>query len=339
MISSFMDISRSRWAEEEVISLAKFPSENTSPELRIRKDGTLLYSNSAGMTLCDKWDCDVGRPVPEYWRRAISRSIRAKKERAKEIKIKDQVFSLVIIPVPGTDYVHIYAHNITDQKLAEERIIRSLKEKEVLIKEIHHRVKNNMQVVSSLISLQARFIKDEQILRILKDNQNRLKTMALIHEKLYQSKDLSKINFGEYLKSLTTALFRTYRAETRKIYLKMEVSDIFFEVEQAIPCGLIINELVSNALKHAFPGQRTGEIRVSCRSTENGRIELTVRDNGIGISEAMDFEVPESLGLQLVKMLAEDQLLGKVELDRSQGTKFQIRFGVQGNEKNAGINC
>ena len=327
MISSFMDISRRKRAEEDIINLAKFPSENTSPVLRIRKDGTLLYSNRAGKVLCDKWDCDVGRPVPEYWCRAISATIRAKEERVEEINIKDRIFSMVIVPVPGTDYVNIYAHNITELKLAEKQIRSSLKEKEVLLKEVHHRVKNNMQVVSSLISLQARFIKDEQVLRILRDNQNRLKTMALIHEKLYRSNDLSKIDFREYLKSLTNDLFRAYRVDTRKIYLKMEVSDIFFEVEQAIPCGLIINELVSNALKHAFPGQRSGEIRVSCRSAGNGGIELTVGDDGIGIPGELDLSGSSSLGLYMVKMLGEDQLQGKIKIDRSGGSEFRITFG------------
>ena len=216
--------------------------------------------------------------------------------------------------------------DITEQKLAEERIRKSLKEKEVLLKEVHHRVKNNMQLVSSLISLQARFIKDEQILRILKDNQNRLKTMALIHEKLYKSNDLSRINFEDYLKSLTRDLFRAYRADTHKIHLKLEVSDIFFEVEQAIPCGFIINELVSNALKHAFPGQRAGKIRVSCRSTENGRIELTVSDDGIGIPGEPDLSGSSSLGLSMVKMLGEDQLQGEIKIDGSGGSEFRITF-------------
>jgi two-component sensor histidine kinase len=228
---------------------------------------------------------------------------------------------------------------ISELKRMEKQLIKSLKEKEALLKEIHHRAKNNMQVISSLINLQARLIKDEKMLGFLRDNQNRLKSMAVIHEKLYQSLDMSSINFNEYLKAVTVDLFQVYSVSENKIHLKMDVEDILLGIEPAIPCGLIINELVSNALKYAFPGGREGEICIKLRSIDNGSIKLTVSDNGIGIYDTLDFEVPGSLGLQLVKMLAEDQFSGKVKLDRSHGTKFQIRFGVQGNEKNTGINC
>lgn len=223
-------------------------------------------------------------------------------------------------------------HNITKRKQTEEQIRKSLREKEVLLREIHHRVKNNMQVISSLLNLQSRYIKDKQMLEMLKDNQNRIKAMSLIHEKLYQSRDLTSIDFKKYIKTLTGDLFRSYRVRSGRINLKIDVEDVLLGVEPAIPCGLIINELITNALKHAFPEGREGEIKVMIRSIGKDKTELAVSDDGIGMPKDLDLTSPTTLGLQLITMLAEDQLHGKIKLDRSQGTKIQIRFRVIGNE-------
>ncbi|MFQ5713816.1 MAG: ammonium transporter [Candidatus Scalinduaceae bacterium] len=202
----------------------------------------------------------------------------------------------------------------------------SLKEKEVLLREIHHRVKNNMQVISSLIRLQSRNVKDEQQIEMLKESQNRIKAMALIHEKLYRSKDLANIDFNDYIKNLVNDLFLSYKASTGKVTLKMNIETVSFGIDTAIPCGLIINELVSNSLKYAFPEGKDGEIKISLRTLDEGDIELIVSDNGVGIPKDLDFRNTESLGLRLITNLAETQLQGKVELNRNKGTEFQIKY-------------
>lgn len=208
--------------------------------------------------------------------------------------------------------------DLSDHKRAEEAW-----KKEVLLREIHHRVKNNMQVISSLLSLQSSYVKDNQYKEMFKESQNRIKTMALIHEKLYQSHDLEKIDFKEYVIDMVQGLSRAYGVPG-DIVVRVEMDTFYLGIDTAIPCGLIINELVTNSLKHAFPGKK-GEVTVSLRS-EDGIIELTVRDNGVGLPENVDFENTQTLGLRLVTMLAKDQLDGEIRVDRRKGTEFCITF-------------
>lgn len=221
--------------------------------------------------------------------------------------------------------------------LAEEmderirRIKASLEEKQTLLQEVHHRVKNNLQIISSLLNLQAQNIGDEQIKEIFKASQNRIKLIALVHEKLYQSKDLTKINFAEYIKNLTIFIFHSYDAHLNGVSLRIDVRDILIDMNTAISCGLIINELVSNSLKHAFPEDKKGEIQIKFYSDNNNFI-LIISDNGIGFPKELDFHKTKSLGLQLVNTSVE-QLKGKIELDRTKGTKFKIKFPI--SQKNA----
>ncbi len=218
------------------------------------------------------------------------------------------------------------AEDITERKKVNEQINKSLREKEILLREIHHRVKNNMQVIISLLMLQSEKIKDKQILEFFKESKNRIKSMALIHEKFYQSKNFINIDLNGYVKTFVTNLFKSYGINTSKISHKIKIEDVSLGLEDAIPCGLIINELVSNSLKYAFQQDRKGEIRVAFRSINEDELELTVSDNGIGIPEDLDFRNTESLGLHLVTILAEDQLNGKIELNRKVGTEYRIRF-------------
>ena len=215
--------------------------------------------------------------------------------------------------------------DITERKQAEERIRASLQEKEVLLKEIHHRVKNNLQIISSLLSLQSNTVADSQVLEILRESQNRVKSMALVHEKLYRSPDLARIDFAEYVRSLTAQLFRTYSTTSGAVALNLNIENIWLDVDTSIPCGLIINELVSNALKHAFPGGREGELVVNVCRGDDGYIVLQVSDTGVGFPATMDFRNTPSLGLKLVNTLAE-QIGGTLELNRDPGTTFRITF-------------
>lgn len=211
------------------------------------------------------------------------------------------------------------------RRRAEEQIKASLQEKEVLLKEIHHRVKNNLQIVSSLLNLQADYLKDKQALEIFKNSQNRIESMALIHEKLYQSQDLARINFAEYVQDLVASFFYAYEINSDAITLKINVEDVFLGIDAAIPCGLIITELVLNSLKHAFPVGNLGEICIDFRSLTDNKFALIVSDNGIGFPKKLDFQNTESLGLQLVNALV-NQLSGTIVLNSNSGVEFKITF-------------
>jgi PAS domain S-box-containing protein len=211
---------------------------------------------------------------------------------------------------------------LTEITAKNEFLKKSLREQETLLREIHHRVNNNMQIISSLLSLQSTQVKDERDLDLFIDSQNRVKSMAKVHERLYQSNDLSSIKFAEYGMSLLNDLFSSHRASPG-IRLKVDMEDVSFNMETAIPCGLIINELVSNSLKYAFPNG-TGEIYVNLMHLED-KFLLIISDNGIGIPEDIDFKNTESLGFRLTNNLTQ-QLEGEIELDRSKGTKFTIIF-------------
>lgn len=223
------------------------------------------------------------------------------------------------------------SEDITERKRVEEQIKQSLKEKEVLLQEIHHRVKNNMQIISSLLNLQSRSITDNYMRTMFKESQNRIQSMALIHEKLYKSTDLASIDFKEYITGLVDSLTRSYYDVRGRVGVTMDVEDVFLGVDHAIPCGLIVNELVSNALKHAFPGERKGEITISLHKHDD-TVDLAVSDNGVGIPEDIDFQSTQSLGLRLVIILAEDQLNGEVTLDRTEGTEVRFTFRVAQEE-------
>ncbi|MEE9594986.1 MAG: histidine kinase dimerization/phosphoacceptor domain -containing protein [Candidatus Hydrothermarchaeales archaeon] len=214
--------------------------------------------------------------------------------------------------------------NVELGELADERS-RELREKEVLLKEIHHRVKNNLQVISTMIDLQSMSKAGKPTTEVFKDIQGRIRAMALVHEKLYESEGLSEIRISNYLNELTAFLFQTYNVSPTAVKTKIDVEDVFLNIDPAIPCGLIINELVTNSLTHAFPGEREGEILVSLKSAK-GKYNLKVSDNGVGMPDGVDFRNPESLGLQLVDSFV-GQIDGTVRLDRKGGTTVIISFG------------
>ncbi len=221
------------------------------------------------------------------------------------------------------------ARDITDLKNVEDALRSSLLEKELLLKEIHHRVKNNLQVVSSLLDLQIRQSTDKVLVEALRDSQHRVRSMALVHEKLYRSAHLSGVNFGDYVKSFTADLFHSYHTDADRVRLQLDVDNSFLPVDVAIPCGLIINELVSNALKHAFPPPDSGTITVSVHKVDSEYV-LSVRDTGKGIPVHIDFKSAGTLGLRLVNILAEDQLGGTIELIRENGTEVRVKWKGKG---------
>ncbi len=312
------------------------PGHTTALNLRARaSDGSWRYIELVGQNLLH--DPAVQGIVINYrdvTERKLAEEALQKAHDELEIRVKERTAELA-------ETNRELEAEIAERQKAEEQIRASLKEKEVLLKEIHHRVKNNLQVISSLLNLQAANITDPQTLAMFKESQNRVKSMALIHEKLYQSQDLAKLNFGEYIRNLANHLFRTYSAKSSGIELAIEVPDVSLDLDSAVPCGLIINELLTNALKYAFPvgvGARSpsGEKpHVEVRFTaEGGQYTLMVSDNGIGLPEKLDPRNTDSLGMQLVFTLS-DQLGGTVEIGRSSGTTFKITFSAPGSRKGA----
>jgi PAS domain S-box-containing protein len=214
--------------------------------------------------------------------------------------------------------------DITERKLTEQRLAASLLEKEVLLKEVYHRVKNNLQTVSSLLSLQAASIKDPAMREIFLENQQRVRSMALIHEKLYRSKTLANIDFREYLDGLATSLFRTYLV-SGEVSLRVNVTDVILDIDTSITCGLLVNELLSNALKHAFPGGRSGEISITMHPAKQGEYTLIFADTGVGLPPGFDPAGVSTLGMSLMRNLVR-QLGGTMEMTSNGGTRFEITF-------------
>lgn len=211
---------------------------------------------------------------------------------------------------------------------AEREVRRALEEKSVLLREIHHRVKNNLQVVSSLLYLQGAAVDDASVRRLFEESRHRILSMAFIHETLYQSEDLSRVDFLAYVRKLVGGLAATYASLAPAAQIHTCVDDTKLDVDTAIPCGLIVNELVTNALKYAFPGGRPGRILVTFRVTEGRRI-LAVEDDGVGLPPGIDPRTLTTLGLKLVTMLAE-QLHASIEIDAERGTRYRIVFGGEG---------
>jgi len=230
----------------------------------------------------------------------------------------------------GEKYYCAFARDITDRKSYGEKLENSLKEKVVLLKEIHHRVKNNLQVISSLFNLQSAYIKDMDSKEIFIESQNRVKTMALVHEKLYLSKNLSHINFSDYVQELAINLIRSYNYSSNYVNLKLDIDELEMTVDFAVNIGLIINELVSNSLKHGFKlrtrnGEYNDELKISLKVDNGNRVILKVIDNGSGFPDNLDYKKTNTLGMQLVISLV-DQLKGEIELKRNEGTEFIVKI-------------
>ncbi|HPX77826.1 MAG TPA: histidine kinase dimerization/phosphoacceptor domain -containing protein [Methanobacterium sp.] len=207
-------------------------------------------------------------------------------------------------------------------KIHEEKLQKSLDEKDLLLKEIHHRVKNNMQIISSLLNLQAGYLKDEEAVNALKESQARIVSMAMLHENLYRSDNLTGINFENYIKHLIRNLFHTYNVNMEKIKFNIMAQGVFLNIDTAIPCGLIINELVTNSIKHAFPEGTSGDIKV-IMDQDDDKYHLEISDNGIGLPPEFDIKKSSTLGILLVNSLV-GQLDGSIEVIRNQGTTYQI---------------
>lgn len=217
--------------------------------------------------------------------------------------------------------------DITDRKQIEDQLRLSLQEKEILLKEIHHRVKNNLQVISSLLSLQTRSLENPLMSALFQVTQNRVQTIALLHEHLYQSANLAQISFSDYLQQLVSHIVTTHDSLAKNIRLRIDSAALELSIDMALPCGLIVNELVSNSLKHAFPDGHAGQVKICFAINQTQHYVLTIWDDGVGIPDGLDHSTSNSLGLRLVKALAK-QLRGSIELNQADGTLFTLMFPV-----------
>lgn len=241
------------------------------------------------------------------------------------IRLLETIAATVGTAIQGAQLYGAMQQEVVTRQRAEEEIKLSLKEKEVLLKEIHHRVKNNLQIITSLLNLQSAQIKDPEAVTLFRDSMSRVRSMALIHEKLYQSKDLARIDFDGYLRDLMIYLFRSYAANPEQIHFHVESHDMYLGIDTAIPCGLMISELVTNTIKYAFPNGRKGNLWISIGPEDDGHLTLLVKDDGVGFKEGFDWRESDSLGLQLVSTLT-SQLHGTVDVNGVGGTSFKITF-------------
>lgn len=224
--------------------------------------------------------------------------------------------------------------DISDRKQKEQKIEAALEEKNILLGEIHHRVKNNLQIIHSLLDLQSTRIEDGAVLEMLRDSQNRIRSMALIHQSLYQSNDFARVNFSNVLETLVPTLVESYGVDHDAIRFSINAAEVLIPLNLAIPCGLIVNELITNALKHAFPNKRSGEIIIEL-SKKDDKVMLSVSDDGVGIPPEYDLQNKNTLGLQLVSLLA-DQLNAELSIERAQPTRFSLLFAGTGKDTGRG---
>ncbi|HLO87521.1 MAG TPA: GAF domain-containing protein [Nostocaceae cyanobacterium] len=242
-----------------------------------------------------------------------------------QLDLLDHLTVQIAIAIQQSSIFQQAQTELEQRQKAEVELRSALAEKEVLLKEIHHRVKNNLQIVSSLLQLQAQTFQDPEIIKALRESQNRIESISLIHKNLYTSPNIGRLNVAEYINNLAASLLISYQIIPGRIGLETNIDTVSLDVDQAIACGLVINELISNALKHAFPDERSGKISITLRS-DNQHIEMTVQDDGIGLPNDLDWRNTNSLGLSLVYDLVTEQLEGNITVEGHQGTKFNIDF-------------
>ncbi len=316
--------------------------ENSPDAIVIHSDGKVLFANKATAKLAGIPSVDrmIGRQIfdfihPDYHdfvRKRIAVALKTGKPlpivEEKFLRADGTYFDGEVRAIPiifnNKPAIQSFVRDITERKRAEEQIKKDLREKETLIKEIHHRVKNNLMVVTSLLGLQSRRISDPKAIEAFKDSINRIYSMAMVHQKLYQSKNLSEVDFKEFISTIARHVYFNYDLSNR-VKLELQLESIFLNIEKAVPLGLLLNELITNAMKYAFPDGRSGKITISFKIIDQHQCELIFEDDGVGLPPEIDFQTSDSLGLALIRQLT-DQIEGTVHLDNENGAKFVVRF-------------
>ncbi len=326
---------------EEKLRFTQFAVDNTlSQAFWTTPEGRIFYVNDAacnslgytreellGMTISDIGPSFPPEVFAEHWRELREKGslILESSHRTKDGRVYPVEVNANHVVFDGKEYNCAFASDISERKRVEEELRISLAEKTLLLQEIHHRVKNNMQIVSTLLDLQSDSINDARVKSYFRECQNRISSLALVHEQLYQSGDFASVDFADYVHNLATRLFNSFAENPERVTLKIETDSVSLNIDQSIPCGLIVNELISNSLKYAFPDNRTGGIYVRLNSGPGDWITLTVADDGVGLPADVDFRNTQSMGLQIVCMLVR-QLQGELELRNGAGAAYTARF-------------
>ncbi|SNS15383.1 Two-component sensor histidine kinase, contains HisKA and HATPase domains [Humidesulfovibrio mexicanus] len=320
--------SQAEQADRQARSLARFPEENPSPVLRVDAQGTLCFANQASACFLDAMGRTIGQRLDEPFLTETRLAFEADSVRQFSAACGKRSFAFAARPVVRDGYVNLYGMDVTEREEAMAAMARSLAEKEILLKEIHHRVKNNLQIVSSLLFLQMEYVSTPRDRELFAESQKRIQAMALVHEELYGAQDLSSVNMADYAPRLVERVLGGADAPVR---LECDVADIRLPVTRSIPCGLILNELTMNAVKHAFRIDKAnhtaeGVLRVSLRR-KDGRLALEVADNGPGLPTDFDISASPSLGMTLVSSLTE-QLDGTIAAGNAPGggAVFRLEF-------------
>lgn len=321
--------------EHATVPAMPFGEGITSQIIRAREP--LVINNNTAQEMTERGAKTIGNPARSYLGVpiivgedvtgviSIQNTQREGVFNESDVRLLETIAATVGAAIQSAQLYGAMQQEVITRQRAEEEIKLSLREKEVLLKEIHHRVKNNLQIITSLLNLQSAQLKDPEAISLFRESQSRVRSMALIHEKLYQSKDLARIDFDGYVRDLIVYLFRSYAANPDQIRPHISTHEIYLGIDIAIPCGLIISELVTNSLKYGFPDGKRGDIHVNLGPEDDGHLTLWVKDTGVGFSEGFDWRTSDSLGLQLVSTLTA-QLHGVIDVHSNGGTSFKITF-------------
>ncbi|MDD2321325.1 MAG: PocR ligand-binding domain-containing protein [Geobacteraceae bacterium] len=342
-----LDITEHKQAEE-ALRFTQFAVDHSSSQaFWTTPEGHIFYVNEAacrtlgysreelvGMTISDIGPTFPPEVFAEHWQDLRQKgSITFETvHRAKDGRVYPVEINANLVVFDNKKYNCAFATDISERKRIEESLQVSLAEKTVLLQELHHRVKNNLQIISTLLDIQSDAIADVQVKSYFRECQNRINSLALVHEQLYQSCDLASVDLAEYISRLATYLFSSFVKDPARIALELDTESVSLNIDQTIPCGLIVNELISNSLKHAFPDNRAGTISVRLKVAAEGWITFTVADNGIGLPADLESRKTHSLGLQLVHMLVR-QLQGELEIHNDGGTSFVVRLKRRGKKQ------
>jgi len=328
--------------KEELIGFASSGLGNHSRKLKEQFERGKL-NECAQRALKQEGMVSIDNPQKTCKECPLLRTEPRNKALTRRLEHNDKIFGVLSVQIPLSWPEDPKEHNLFEEvahdlafalhtieaekkrKLAEAQIQKDLKEKNVMLQEIHHRVKNNMQIISSLLSLQSQRVTDKKTLESFRICRDRIKAMALIHESLYESQDLAEVDFAGYVKKMAIHLFAAHRALSDRVNLKMDIDNIFLDINKAIPVGLIINELVSNALKHGFPGKKKGRVSIKMKAQDKDSYNLEITDTGVGLPKKYDWKNPTSLGIQLVIDLVK-QIDGTLNIRRQKGTRVKIQF-------------
>lgn len=305
--------------------------EYREPDLLLLVDGNPAAEKLFGKLQRLVWGASITSLFPGFADSGVAQSLldvlrTGEVYEQPELHYKDDEMDIVFLfrafRIAG-QRVGVAFEDVTERVRSAERIKASLNEKEVLLREVHHRVKNNLQVIVSLLNLQSRKISDPTALSMITESQSRIRSMVLIHEKLYRSRDFAHVDFREYVESLMHHLMRSYQDLDGRVRIEKNIGEVALGIDSAIPFGMVINELVSNALKHAFKDQRQGVVTIDMQPRDGGGVCLSVKDNGVGLPEGLDILKTDSLGMQLVTTLT-DQLEGTLSIKSENGTEFRV---------------